>query len=342
MSEKSNTDQGLASRKQDHIKMALESQVSANEIDARFYYEPLLSGHPIDVDLSKTCLGKTFQYPVWVSSMTGGTERAKHINENLARLCAEFNLGMGLGSCRALLESKKRFSDFDLRPILGMDRPFYANLGIAQIETLCDEKSEEKIEEMISALNADGLIIHINPLQEWAQPEGDRIARPPIETITKLCDEINVPIIVKEVGQGMGPASLAALLKLPLVAVEFGASGGTNFTKLELSRAEEDLDYKNRFSHVGHSAAEMVSFVNDIVISSEVQCKDVIISGGVRNYLQGYYLMNSCKANSIYGQASTFLRFALGTYEELKSYFVAEMEGLAMATAFLHLKDRPV
>ena len=199
-------------RKQDHIELAFRSQVSSLDIDGRFYYEPLLSGHPEDgSSLSTMFLGKELKYPVWISSMTGGTEWAAKINKNLARACKDFGLGIGLGSCRALLYSDEHFNDFNIREVLGEDRPLFANLGIAQVEEVIDRNHWGKVSSMIDKLRADGLIIHVNPLQEWLQPEGDRFRNPPIDTIKRALDSIAKPIIVKEVGQGMGPKSLRAL-----------------------------------------------------------------------------------------------------------------------------------
>jgi isopentenyl-diphosphate delta-isomerase len=329
----------LASRKHDHIELAFQSRVSAHQVDDRFYYEPLLSAHPTDTDLSVNFLGNKFNYPIWISSMTGGTERARMINENLARLCFEFGLGMGLGSCRALLDSNDRLADFNMRAMMG-DRPLYANLGIAQVEQLIVENAVDKIAELLTKLHADGIFVHVNPLQEWAQPEGDQINRPPIETIAELCSLLNTPIAVKEVGQGMGPKSLFELMKLPLATIEFGASGGTNFTQLELNRLENKNIHKAKFSTIGHTAEQMVEFVNEYSNHKDVQCKDIIISGGVSDYLHGYYLMETCQLNSIYGQASAFLRHALVSYEDLVQFFQAEMEGLAMAKSYLHIRSQ--
>ncbi len=335
--DQSTTDE-LARRKRDHIDLALDSRTLECEQDRRFMYEPLLSAHPNEVDLSKTFLGKTLDFPLWISSMTGGTTHARKINENLAKLCAEFKLGMGLGSCRSLLHSHKTFDDFNMRPVLGESQPLYANLGIAQIEELIENKSTEKIEELIFDLQADGLIIHINPLQEWAQPEGDKINRPPIETIQELVELHTTHFIVKEVGQGMGPESLSALFKLPIQAVEFGAFGGTNFTRLELNRTDDSASYIDSFSTIGHVAEEMVEFVNTLSKARDRTYPEIIISGGVRDYLHGFYLIESCAINAVYGQASAFLKPAMESYQSLKRHFIHQMEGFKMAKAYLRVR----
>ena len=91
--------------------------------------------------------------PLWVSSMTGGTEKAKTINTNLARACAEFKLGMGLGSCRPLLESNARLADFQMRKHIE-DRPLFTNFGIAQLEELVANGSLGRLTEIQKSLEA--------------------------------------------------------------------------------------------------------------------------------------------------------------------------------------------
>ena len=169
--------------------------------------------------------------------MTGGTSRAGLINKNLAQACAEFGLGMGLGSCRILLDDRTYFNDFNVRPIMGNEVPLFANIGICQLEQLLASKEVDKLNELVANLQADGLIIHINPLQESFQPEGDRLKRPAIEILEDYLEQTNILTMVKEVGQGMGKDSLKALLQLPLESIEFGAFGGTNFSYLELNRS---------------------------------------------------------------------------------------------------------
>lgn len=327
-------------RKKDHIDLAVSAQVARASLDQRFYYEPLFSKHPHQLDLSSTFLGKTLRAPLWVSSMTGGTGEARHINQNLARACKEFGLGMGLGSCRVLLgdttESKKYFSDFNLRPILGNDLPLFANLGIAQVEKLIAKGAIEQIAVMLESLQADGLIVHVNPLQEWFQPEGDRFEVSPLETITKLCSSLKTQIIVKEVGQGMGPKSLKALLDLPIAAIELAAFGGTNFTLIEQKRAQKE---KATMAHVGHTASEMVIFLNQLLkANAHYGQKQIIISGGIENALDGYYLRENLKYQSVIGQAKNFLVHA-NDYDSLKKYIEEEIAVLKMAKSYLTAKE---
>ncbi|MEZ4908445.1 MAG: isopentenyl-diphosphate delta-isomerase [Saprospiraceae bacterium] len=331
----------LSRRKSDHIDLAFESQLAGVGSDTRFYYEPML-GNPENINLSLRFLNYDFSYPVWVSSMTGGAEKAKVINTNLAKLCNKYNLGMGLGSCRQLLDdSDKYIDDFDVRKIIG-DRPLYANLGIAQVENLVDNNQFSKINELLKSLQADGLIVHINPFQEFVQPEGDKITNRPIDILTKLLDKVDLKIIVKEVGQGFGPESLRYLMQLPLEAIEFGAFGGTNFTKLELLRNTSEFAFQFApLINIGHRTEEMVDFVNEIKKSSDQNdnCNNFIISGGIKSFLDGYYCIEKIQAPAIYGMASEFLKFALQGYEKLEMYFEAHVRGLQMAKAYLKIKN---
>jgi isopentenyl-diphosphate delta-isomerase len=237
---------------------------------------------------------------------------------------------------------KDRWEEFNLRPIIGKELPFYANLGIAQLERLSAEKAFDSIDKLIEELQADGIIIHVNPLQEWLQPEGDRIAKPPIEVIEEFVERTSYPVIVKEVGQGMGPASLKRLLKLPLGAIDFAAHGGTNFSKVELLRSNEEKQNMFRsLAHVGHSAEQMLEEVNDLAGSvKNRRCNQLIISGGVVNFLDGFYLIEKSTLPAIYGQGAAFLKRAQSSYQELQHYIQSQIEGLALAKAFLHLKTK--
>ena len=334
-------DKQAADRKEDHIEMALISGMPLDQADNRFSYEPILSGHYTqDLDLSSTICGKTMQYPIWISSMTGGTEKAKTINYNLAKLCGEYGLGMGLGSCRQLLYEDKRLSEFDVKALMP-DSPLLINLGIAQVEELVAKGELSVITRLISKLSADGLIIHINPLQEWLQPEGDRIMTAPLDTIKAVLAEASYPIMVKEVGQGFGKASLEALLQLPLEAVELAGFGGTNFSKLELMRSDQlRTESFSSVLRLGHSCDEMLGYINAIVSAKKVslKTKKIIFSGGIKGFLDGYYYMKSCKLPSIYAQASSFLKHAL-EYDDLARYAKLQIEGLQMSHALLRLKE---
>jgi isopentenyl-diphosphate Delta-isomerase len=333
-------DPTASSRKRDHIALTFKSQVT--QTDTRFYYEPLFAAHPEEGSLKPFLfLNKTFKVPLWVSSMTGGTELARIINRNLARACGAYGFGMGLGSCRQLLHSDEYFEDFNVRPLMGFDVPLFANLGIAQLELLIERKELYLIDKMVDKLQADGLIIHVNPMQEWLQPEGDRFKYPPIETIETVLNHAKYPIIVKEVGQGFGYHSLKTLFQMPLAAVDFAAAGGTSFSKLELLRGSDArAEAYGGTVNLGHTAVEMVDFTNQIIaeLGDKIQCKQVIISGGIKDFLDGFYLTKKLNTPSIYGQASGFLKHAQGEYADLENYIESQIRGLELAEAYLKVR----
>lgn len=325
-------------RKLEHIKLALDSQTKRAEQDLRFNYEPMLSAHPDNSDLRIQFLGKTMLTPIWVSSMTGGTGVAQTINRNIARACREFGMGMGLGSCRKLLFDKTHWDDFDFRDEIG-DQPFWANLGIAQIEELLLSKNIQAVVDLVGELRADGLIVHVNPLQEWFQPEGNRLKQSPLQTIQQLLDTVSLKLIVKEVGQGFGPESLKQLLALPLEAIEFGAYGGTNFSKLEMLRGDEQkLEASLPFAYVGQSANQMVDSVNQILNENpNPACRQLIISGGIQNALDGYYLTSKSQLPAVFGMASAVLKHASESYESLENFLNNQVQALSLATAYLKI-----
>ncbi|MEM9468891.1 MAG: isopentenyl-diphosphate delta-isomerase [Pseudomonadota bacterium] len=327
------------SRKNDHIEMSFSSRPDHRQQMEAVTYEPLLSAHPKDHKaLEQEFLGFSFAMPLWVSSMTGGAEKAKHINQNLAKACGEFKLGMGLGSCRPLLEGDERLADFDVKDLMG-DAPLFANFGIAQLEKLIAADQLEKAFDVVKKLNVDGLVIHVNPLQEWAQEEGDRFQKAPIETIGHICDKTDVPLIVKEVGQGMGPQSLKALIDLPIKAIELAAFGGTNFSLLEQRRQQSDTTPAGEsLSYVGHTAEEMIVFLNDLN-KNEKNNKEIIISGGITDPVTGYLYQQQLKMPSIIGMASTILKYAMQDYDVLAQYLTDVRDTFSVAKAYLPQKS---
>jgi len=334
-------DKTAATRKEDHIDLAFKSSTSDLASDKRFYYEPVMEPHADQHGkMPRMLADKAMDFPIMVSSMTGGTERAKVINHNLARAVGEFRLAMGLGSCRQLLYEDRRMHEFDVRPHMG-DQPLLINLGIAQIEELLDCGETDRVEDLRKRLDADGLIIHVNPLQEWMQPEGDRLKRSGLEIISAFLKDATYPVIVKEVGQGFGRSSIEALLKLPLEALDLAGYGGTNFSKLELLRSDSVRfeSFKDVF-RIGHDCQDMLEMIMDYFEehANDINCRKLVFSGGVRSFLDGYYFIKKSPLPAIYAQASAFLKYA-EDYEQLKRFLTLQTEGLKMAQSFLRIRD---
>lgn len=324
----------LADRKSDHLELAQQSQAQGFAHSINVDYEPLFGRHPAASELFAEFrfLGKTMKLPLWVSSMTGGTHEAQALNRVLAKACGRFGLGMGLGSCRSVLESDEYFKDFNLRPLLGSDAPFFANIGLAQLDELARRGEFKRLEELNRALETDGVIVHLNPLQEWFQPEGDRYSRSAFDVLKEYLKDVNYPVIVKEVGQGMGPRSLRALCELGVSGIEFGAYGGTNFSQLEVLRRSGTPAHWYDFCHVGHSAEEMLT--NLLQISDDSELPALIISGGIRGGLQGASLLARAPKGSVLGLAMPFLEQAQKGEASLSEFIISWGEALAMGREY--------
>ncbi len=332
-------------RKKDHIELTTQSQFLAENRDQRFDYHFLSSPHPQkhlrNEEIGVNFLGYHFHGPLWISSMTGGAKECRNINENLARCARNFQLPFSLGSCRPLLENKNSFDDFNMRPILGPDLPLFANLGIAQIEQFIAENKVDDILEMLKKIEASGLIIHFNYLQEWMQPNGDRFKNPPLETLEKILERVSVPIIAKEVGQGFSSYDLEMILKLPISALEFASLGGTNFTILESLRRDSEDPKKclgRILGKIGHTAFEMIESINDISDRHHLVCQNYIISGGIQNALDGYFYRNQLKFPSMYGMASGLLSYARKSYDALEYFMDQELDLYHLATKILKIR----
>lgn len=330
----------MEERKKDHITLALNSAMSAIEKDSRFTYEPMLTSFPTLKALPHTIAGKTMKFPFWISSMTGGTRMARKINSNLARAANEFGLGMGLGSCRIILDNEKFLPDFDMRPVIGDEQPLFANIGIAQLEQMLDQDRLNELHDLVSLLKADGMIVHVNPMHEFFQMEGDTIQHPPVETIRAFLHDASYPVIVKEVGQGMGKESLRSLMKLPLEAIEFGAFGGTNFARVEMMRDKNaDNALYEPLAYIGHTAEEMTILANAIQNEGQarIETSHLIISGGLKSFLDGFYLSSISRMPAVFGMASQFLKYAKEDYNGLKTFTQNQINGLLVARAFLRI-----
>jgi len=331
----------MSDRKSEHLALSKSSQVAVG--DTRFFYEPLLSAHPTDLKNLATKFGAwQLGAPLWISSMTGGArgKNAKKINQNLAQVAGKYNLAMGLGSCRPILESNEFLADFKMKKYLGKS-PLFGNLGIHQVAEFLRDKKEQKIFEMLKKIEADGLIVHVNPLQEWIQPEGDRYFESPLLTLEKLLNKITVPLIVKEVGQGFGPSSLAALLQMPLLAIDLAGFGGTNFSQLEILRQKKINGAQLPMVKVGQTCAEMIVHVHEFKAKNpqQILAKHLIFSGGMRDYLDGYFLLEQSALPSLYGQAQGLLEHAVISSESLAEYVEGQLQGLAMAKSFLRVRN---
>ena len=224
-------------RKSRHLDVCLEDDV-ASRLDAgwdavRLRHEALPEIALADVDLTTTFLGLPLRAPLLISSMTGGTSRAAEINRRLARGAEAAGIAFALGSGRAMLEDETLRSTFDVRTV-APDVVLFANLGAVQLNygvRVADAR------RLVDTLDANGLYLHFNPLQEAIQPGGDTNFRALEPKIAALCEALGVPVIAKSVGSGIAPSTAARLLECGVAAIDIAGAGGTSWARVEGKRS---------------------------------------------------------------------------------------------------------
>ena len=271
-------------RKADHLRICLEDDIefhqNTNGLEKyNFSHSCLPDLDLAEIDLTTTFLGKKLGAPLLVSSMTGGTELAKLVNHRLAEVAETYQLAMGVGSGRVILENPEVIPTFAVRTI-APTIPLFANIGAVQLNY---GYGVDQCRKLVDILEADALILHINPLQECIQPRGDVNFRGLLEKISQLSAKLPVPIIAKEVGNGISGVMAAQLIAAGIGAIDVAGAGGTSWAKVEGERAENPLQARlgETFRDWGIPTAECVVQVRSIDPTIPL-----IASGGLRNGLE--------------------------------------------------------
>lgn len=225
-------------RKADHIRINLEEDVDFHRLtngfkDYHFVHQALPELDLAEVDSGVTVFGKRLAAPILVSSMTGGTERAALINQRLAEAVQERKLALGVGSQRAALEDSAAAASFVVRRY-APDALLFANIGAVQLNYGYGVDECRRAVEMIGA---DALILHLNPLQEVLQPEGDTNWKGLLGKIGQVCREVGAPVIAKEVGWGISRETARRLIEAGVSAIDVAGAGGTSWSEVEKHRA---------------------------------------------------------------------------------------------------------
>jgi len=261
-------------RKDEHIRICLNDNVEStvNDFDKyRLKYNALPEIDINDVDLSLNFLGKKLNYPFLISSMTGGTKLGQVINQNLAYAANKFNIAMAVGSQRLMLGNPEAIDTYKIRDI-APNILLFANLGAVQLNY---GVGVAECRELVDSIGADALVLHLNPLQEAIQPEGNTNFADLLLKIRKVSDSLHVPVIVKEVGCGIGVDAAKRLEEVGIKIIDVAGQGGTSFTAVEAIRR----GYGYLFNEIGIPTAVCI---RDIKKHTEHQ---IIASGGIRNGL---------------------------------------------------------
>lgn len=201
-----------------------------------------------EVDTSCTFLGYQLSFPMLISSMTGGDhELVKTINRNLAIAAQKTGVAMAVGSQRVMFTAPESRASFELRG-LAPDVPLIANLGAVQLNY---GVNAELAMQAVDCLKADALYLHLNPLQEAVQPEGDTDFSNLGEAIAELVKEVPVPVMLKEVGSGLSPADIALGLEAGIKYFDVAGTGGTSWSRIENHRRKDSSDLGLKFQDWG-------------------------------------------------------------------------------------------
>ncbi len=266
-------------RKKDHIDLCLTDKVSYNKSNGFDNYE-FEHNAITEVDINKIDLTAKFfshkiKYPFIISCMTGGTSQSETINQKLAIAASELKIPIGVGSQRQALESSKFHSTYKVIRKNASGIPVLGNIGASEVAS--SKTIVEDINLLIDLVEADAMVIHLNPLQELLQPEGNCNFNGLLKNIEKITSRIKTPLIAKEVGSGISKNAAKKLLECGVKGIDVAGSGGTSWGAIELLRSGKDDIYLREWglptSYCIKSVAELKK-VNKFLL---------IGSGGINN-----------------------------------------------------------
>lgn len=271
-------------RKINHIRISLNQKVQARKAttgfeDIYFIHKALPEIDRKEIDLSTTVLGHKFSAPLIVGAITGGAQEATEINATIAEAVEKLGLGMGVGSQRAAIEDKRLEKTFAIARKKAPTAFLIANIGGVQLVNGYGIKEVKKAIEMI---DADAIAIHLNALQEAAQPEGQTNFKGILEKISELAKEIDKPIIAKETGAGIAAEEAEKLEAAGVKAIDVSGVGGTSFAAVEYYRAKRR---RNSFQRVLGDVFWDWGIPTAISVAEVSQTVNipVIASGGIRD-----------------------------------------------------------
>ena len=300
-------------RKADHIKINLEKDVRSALTTGLEKYHFVHQALPeLDLELINTTLslfGKQLSAPILISSMTGGTEEAGEINKRLAEAAQIVGVAMGVGSQRAALEDPKQVPTFSITRKVAPDILLFANLGAVQLNY---GYTVDHCRRAVDMLQADGLYLHLNPLQEAVQAGGDTNWAGIASKIEQVCRKLDIPVIAKEVGWGLSERSARLLANCGVAAIDVAGAGGTSWSQVEMHRAPDEFTRQLASTFVGWGIPTADSILN---VRKATPHLPIFASGGLQDGLD----IAKCMAlgATLGGLAGPFLKTAAVSAENV-------------------------
>ena len=274
-------DETISQRKRDHIRIVLNEDVAAKGVSTGFgrYRLPHRAVPELalrEIDGSVTLFGRPLRAPLLISSMTGGAQEGRRINRVLAEAAEAMGVAMGVGSQRAALLHGDLAGTYEVRKY-APHVPLLANIGAVQ---LTDGFGIDACRRAVEMIEADALILHLNPLQEAVQPGGDTDFRGVLARIEQICRLLDVPVVAKEVGHGIGAEDARRLVEAGVRAIDVAGAGGTSWSEVE--RLRHTTSHGQRvaaaFAGWGWPTAEAV-----VAVRAALPDVTLIASGGIRS-----------------------------------------------------------
>ena len=317
-------------RKAQHLQVVLSGKAHPNVLttgfeNIRFEHVALPEIDMDEIDLSSRFLNRQIKLPFLVSSMTGGPVEAETINHRLALACETLRIPFAIGSQRVALENETDGQGGLSHQIrsLAPSVPLLGNIGAAQ---LAKENGLDHAMRAVEMIEADALIIHLNPMQEAVQPEGDRNWKGIANAIERLCKQLPVPVIAKEVGYGISPTVAKRLLSLGVSIIDVAGAGGTSWSQVEAHRSPtvKRTRIADPFKEWGQPTALALARLHD---THPGLC--LIASGGFQSGLDAAKAIRL--GAKLVGQAAAVLPAAIESTEAVIEHFTIMAEQLRIA-----------
>jgi len=331
------TDDAIRDRKDQHLDVVLSGggrHARDAGFDAiRFVHEALPDLDHAKIDLGADFLGRRLKAPLLISSMTGGPARAEAINARLAEAAQALGIALAVGSQRAALEAGEGSGlDQSLRR-RAPDTPILANIGAAQLTRGFGIDEARKAIEMIGA---DALIVHLNPLQEACQPEGDRDWWGVGAALEALVRRLEAPVVVKETGAGLSAATARRLADMGVAALDVAGAGGANWGLIEGERATDPADKAHALAFADWGIPTVTA-----IARVRAACPDMVLigSGGVRDGVDAAKAIRL--GADVVGQAAGVLQAATVSTEAVVEHFqvvIRQLRTACFCTGSAHLQ----
>jgi len=339
-------------RKIEHVTIALENDIAAPQqatwVDVRLVHRALPEVDLDNIDTSVDFLGSRLRYPIFISSLTGGHPDVATINERLATVADEYGLAMGVGSQRAALVTPELAATYAVVQAVAPNAFLIANVGAPQ---LIEQKRHPAFtvtdaRRAVEMIGARALAIHLNYLQEAAQPEGDRRARGSLEALRQIAAEISVPVIAKETGAGISYEQAHALRAAGVAAIDVGGAGGSSMAAMESVRAQSRGD--DTTARIGQLFRAWGIATPIAVVETHLGAPGlpVISTGGVRSGLDAARAL--ALGATLIGMGFPFLKAASEGLEAVRGFldqFLAELRvamQLTGAATIAEMRQGPV